>query len=136
MVYNGTKFQVIRYGNNTEIKDDTNYVTEDTGKTIEMLKTLRDLCVILSEEANLKAHVHQHVENKVRRKIALVLRTFYCRSTFFMKTLFKTLIVPHVDYCSQLWMPTLSTQTLAIEKLQKDFFYRVPALREINYCSS
>jgi hypothetical protein len=30
-------------------------------------------------------------------------------------------------------MPTLSTQILAIEKLQKDFFYRVPALREMNY---
>jgi hypothetical protein len=75
MVYNGTKFQVIRYGNNTEIKDDTNYFTEDTGEIIERFETLRDLGVILSEEANFKAHV-QHVENKVRRKIAWVLRTF------------------------------------------------------------
>ena len=132
MVYNGTKFQVIRYGNNKEIKEDTNYFTKDTGEIIERFETLRDLGVILSEEANFKAHV-LHVEKKVRRKIGWVLRTFYCRSTFFMKTLFKTLIVPHVDYCSQLWMPTQSTQIQAIEKLQKDFFNRVPALREMNY---
>ena len=50
-----------------------------------------------------------------------------------MKTLYKTLIVPHIDYCSQLWMPVQSTQVQAIEKLQKDFFKRVPALRDLDY---
>ena len=87
MVYNGTKFQVIRYGSNKEIKEDTDYFTEDTGEPIERFETLRDLGVILSEEANFKAHI-QHVEKKVRRKISWVLRTFYCRSTHFMKTIF------------------------------------------------
>ena len=50
-----------------------------------------------------------------------------------MKTLFKSLIVPHVDYCSQLWMPIKSTSIQTIEKLQKDFFNRIPAIRELNY---
>ena len=68
MVYNGTKFQAIRYGNKKDIKEDTNYFTEDTGEIIEIFETLRDLGVILSEEANFKAHV-LHVEQKVRRKI-------------------------------------------------------------------
>jgi hypothetical protein len=131
-VYNGTKFQVIRYGSNKEIKEDTDYLTEDTGEPIERFETLRDLGVILSEEANFKAHI-QHVEKKVRRKIGWVLRTFYCRSTYFKKTLYKTLIVPHIDYCSQLWMPVQTTQVQAIEKLQKDFFKRVPALRDLDY---
>ena len=120
MVYNGTKFQVIRYGSSKEIKEDTDYFTEDTGEPIERFETLRDLGVILSEEANFKAHI-QHVEKKVRRQIGWVLRTFYCRSTYFMKTIYKTLIVPHIDYCSQLWMPVQTTQVQAIEKLQKDF---------------
>ena len=38
-----------------------------------------------------------------------------------MKTLFKSSIAPHVDYCSQLWMPSKTTQTETIDKLQKDF---------------
>ena len=50
-----------------------------------------------------------------------------------MKTMFKTLIVPHIDYCSQLWMPIQATQVKAIEKLQKDFINRIPALRELDY---
>ena len=43
MVYNGTMFQVIRYGNNKEIKEDTNYFSE----IIEGFETLRFLGVIL-----------------------------------------------------------------------------------------
>ena len=50
-----------------------------------------------------------------------------------MKTLYKSLIVPHVDYCSQLWMPIKSTSIQTIEKLQKDFFNRIPAIKELNY---
>ena len=76
MVYNATKFQVIRYGNNKELKEDTNYFTEDTGELIERFETLRDLGEILSDEATFSAHI-QHVEQKVRRKIGWVLRTFY-----------------------------------------------------------
>ena len=38
-----------------------------------------------------------------------------------------------MDYCSQLWMPTKSTQIGAIEKLQKDFLNKVPALKDLNY---
>ena len=132
MVFNGTKFQVVRYGYNDDLKEETLYFTEDTSEIIERFETLRDLGVILSEEATFSAHV-QHVEKKVRQKIGWVLRTFYTRNAGFMKTLYKTLIVPHVDYCSQLWMPIQSTQILSIEKLQKDFLYRIPAVREMNY---
>ena len=50
-----------------------------------------------------------------------------------MNTLFKTLVVPHIDYCSQLWMPIKPVEILKVEKLQKDFLSRIPALRGNNY---
>ena len=62
-----------------------------------------------------------------------MLRTYYSRKLEFMKTTFKTLILPHVDYCSQLWMPTQAQGIEKIEKLQKNFFTRIPALRALNY---
>ena len=89
MVFNGTKFQVVRYGYNDDLKEETLYFTEDTSEIIERFETLRDLGVILSEEATFSAHV-QHVEKKVRQKIGWVLRTFYARNAGFMKTLYKT----------------------------------------------
>ena len=50
-----------------------------------------------------------------------------------MKTLYKTLIIPHLDYCSQLWSPIKKTEIQMLEKLQKDFFNRVPALKNLLY---
>ena len=86
MVFNGTKFQVVRYGHDEEIKDDTLYFIEDTTDIIERFDKLRDLGVILNDEATFSDHV-QHVEKKVRQKIGWVLRTFYTRNAGFMKTL-------------------------------------------------
>ena len=132
MVFNVTKFQVVRYGHDEDLKNDTLYFTDDTTDIIERFETLRDLGVILSEEATFDKHI-EHVVKKVRQKAGWVLRTFYCRKPDFMKTLYKSLIVPHVDYCSQLWMPIKATRIYTIEKLQKDFLCRVPALKEYSY---
>ena len=37
MVFNGTKFQVVRYGNNEQLKEETLYFTKDTSEIIERL---------------------------------------------------------------------------------------------------
>ena len=59
---------------------------------------------MMSDDATFKDQIEK-VAKKVRQKTGWVLRTFYSRKTLLMKTLFKTLVVPHIDYCSQLWMP-------------------------------
>ena len=132
MKFNGRKFQVMRYGRDEKLKDDTLYFTEDTGEPIERHETLRDLGVILSDDGTFSEHI-DHVVKKVRQKSGWVLRTFYSRKTFFMKQIFKTLILPHIDYTSQLWCPIKATEILKIEKLQKDFFNRIPGLKHLNY---
>ena len=50
-----------------------------------------------------------------------------------MKQLFKSLVTPHLDYCSQLWMPADIPEIEKIEKLQRDFFRKVTELKELNY---
>ena len=86
----------------------------------------------MSDDATFKDQIEK-VAKKVRQKTGWVLRTFYSRKTLLMKTLFKTLVVPHIDYCSQLWMPVKPVEILKIERLQKDFLNRIPALRGNNY---
>ena len=46
MVFNGTKFQVIIYGHDEDLKNNIEYFTEGTNNTIERSETLRDLGVI------------------------------------------------------------------------------------------
>ena len=116
MKFNGKKFQVMRYGSDEDLKNDTLYFTENTENIVERQETIRDLGVMMSDDASFKDHIDK-VMKKVRQKTGWVLRTFYSRKTMLMKTLFKTLILPHVDYCSQLWMPVKTMEILKIKKL-------------------
>ena len=50
-----------------------------------------------------------------------------------MRTLWRTLIIPHIDYCSQLYMPVTKSAIQSLEKLQKNFLNKIPALRHLDY---
>ena len=50
-----------------------------------------------------------------------------------MKQIFKSLILPHLDYCSQLWMPVDTKGIYKMEKLQRDFLKKIPEKRDLNY---
>ena len=60
MKFNGLKFQVMRYGRNKEKNKDTVYFTPDMESTIEQFESLRDLGVILNNEATFVDHI-EHV---------------------------------------------------------------------------
>ena len=108
MKFNGSKFQLVRFGYNEELEEDTLYFTDEMKEVIERFETLRDLGVIMSETATFDAHL-EHVCTKVRQKTGWVLRTFYTRKLSFMKTIYKSLILPQTDYYSHLYMPVKST---------------------------
>ena len=43
------------------------------------------------------------------------------------------LVIPHIDYCSQLWMSVEGAGICSLEKHQHDFFRNIPELRAMNY---
>ena len=71
---------------------------------IEQFSHLRDWGVIMSDNAKYDDHINK-VVTKVRQKIGWIFRTFYTRRTYILKTLWKTLVQCHIDYCSQLDVP-------------------------------
>ena len=46
--------------------------------------------------------------------------------------MFNVLVQPHVDYCSQLWMPQEGKLEM-VEKVMRDYTRRIPKLRGLNY---
>ena len=48
MQFNGKKFEMLRYGPNTDLKNSTNYLTPEYEDIIEVKENLRDLGVIIS----------------------------------------------------------------------------------------
>ena len=86
----------------------------------------------LSDTAKLDKQI-KNVAKKTRQKAGWILRTFQNRNLYFIKSMYKTLVVPHVGYRSQLWMPKKSTGILTIEQLQQTFMNRIPALKQLDY---
>jgi hypothetical protein len=86
MRFNGTKFQLMRYGPNEEIKNDTLYFTDKTENIIERQSSVRDLGVILSEDAKFNDHIAK-VTKTVRQKVGWILRSFYTRQLDHMEQL-------------------------------------------------
>ena len=59
MKFNGAKFQLIRYGPNEDIKNNTLYFTNNYEHVIERFSSLRDLGVILSEDGRFEHHIEK-----------------------------------------------------------------------------
>ena len=132
MAFNGSKFELLRYGYNDELKCATNYLTPEAEDIIEVKNVLRDLGVIVNSEATFKDHIDL-VCSKVTQKAGWVLRTFHCRSSSFMKQIWKSLVQAYIDYCSQLYQPLQSGDLQRIENLQKVFTKKIPQVRDENY---
>ena len=62
-----------------------------------------------------------------------ILRTFVTREPGPLMTLFKSLVIPIMDYCSIIWSPSKKKDIQAIEKIQRKFTKRINGLQDLNY---
>ena len=58
MKFNGSKFELLRYGPNSEINENNMYFTPNQDSVIEEKETLRDLGVILASNLSFTSHVN------------------------------------------------------------------------------
>ena len=130
MQFNNKKFELLRYGQDEELKKSTSYKSSD-GSQIEEKTQLRDLGIIMNNEANFNDHV-EHIVSKVKQKTGWILRTFMSRKPYVMKLLWKQLVQPHIDYCSQLF-PLTRSNLLQIENLQRNYLRKICGTRGSNY---
>ena len=86
MKFNGSKFQLLRYGTNEEIKNNAVYFTGHMEDIIDQFSSIRDLEVIMADDGRFDCHIEKVVK-KVRQKIGWILRTFYTRRTDMLKQL-------------------------------------------------
>ena len=121
MLFNSDKFELVRYESKAskQTQAETSYSSND-GSIIKETKHVRDLGVTLSNDATFNQHITDRCE-LVKAKVAWTLRTFHSRACLPMLTLWKTLVLCHLDYCSQLWSPSDVGSTQRLELLQKAF---------------
>ena len=128
MTFNENKFEHIRYG----LCDNLNNYTGPDGTNIQECNQVRDLGVIISDNAKFEDQIDGAVK-RARQQVGWILRVFETRERAVMLTLFRSLVLPLVEYCCQLWSPRGIELIRKIEAVQRNFTYRIRDMQELNY---
>ena len=129
--FNADKFECLRYGTNEAIKRNTVYYSNH-GTAIEAKETVKDLGVTLSCTADFSDHI-ANIKLTASLKCGWVLRTFHTRSPIPMLTLWKSMVLPHLDYCCQLWNPWKAGDIQKLENVQASFIKKIHGMSHLNY---
>ena len=66
---------------------------------------IRDLGITMSGDCSFNEHINMRTK-QCRQLTGWILRTFKARDKCVMLTLFKSLVLPRLEYGCQLWSPT------------------------------
>lgn len=130
MEFNGDKFELLRYSTSGETL--VWEYRDPQGAPIQTKSKLRDLGVVMSDTAGFSTQISE-VATKGRQRMGWILRTFATRETFPMLTLYKALVLPLLEYCCQLWCPSVIGQIRQLEAVQRTFTSRIAGLAALNY---
>lgn len=131
MQFNCSKFECLRYGPDDELKSTTCYKTRE-GKEIEEKHSLRDLGVTMSDDCTFSEHISKVVKS-AKKTCSWILRTFNTRAKPLMMTLWKALVLPIMDYCSQLWNPASTGDIQTLEMVQRSFIRKIDSVKHLDY---
>ena len=131
MKFNGKKLEILRYGYNEDLKDQTSYTSPD-GTSISANPTVQDLGIQMSNTGDFVTQIDSICE-KAKDMCSWVLRTFRSRTPLVMKTLWASLIQHILDYCSQLWCPITAGHIQKIEAIQQSFTRKIKLDHKLDY---
>ena len=71
--------------------------------------------------------------SKANQRVGMIKRSFSRLTNKSFLILYKSLVRPILEYCSQIWNPLYKKDIIEIEKVQRRATKLVPALRELPY---
>lgn len=113
MLFNTGKCKVMHFGNKNMHYD--YFMGQDLLETTEEEK---DLGVYINHKLTPSTHIASIVKTS-NQILGMIYRTYEDKSKENITNLYKSLVRPHLDYCSQAWRPYLQQDIDNIEKVQK-----------------
>ena len=92
----------------------------------------KDLGVIMDNNLNFKSHISQKI-SKANSMIYLIKNCFKFLDADMFKTLYKSLIRPHLEYASPIWCPTAKGEILRLKGVQRRATKLVPDITRLPY---
>ena len=122
------KIQLICHGKS----DVSSGYLSPSAKNIERKDCVKDLGVYMDSDCTFASHINR-VAVKMKEMSGWILKTFKSRSPELMLTLWKILVLPHHDYCSQLWSPTNVSNIQKLEMIQRTFVKKIDGMYQLTY---
>jgi len=72
--------------------------------------------------------------NKANRVLGMIHRTIIYKTKDVLLKLYKSLVRPHVEYCTPVWSPCYQKDKLLIERVQHRFTRMIPGFSKLPYC--
>ena len=129
--FNIKKCGIVHYGRQSEVRS---YEMSDGSTTIKLENKTeeKDLGVLFDPTLKFSKHISA-VASKANRNLGLIRRTFSYMNEDMFRSLYKTLIRPHLEYANCVWSPLLKRDINTIEKVQRRATKIIPSLRDRPY---
>ena len=133
MLFNASKFELVRIGKNEELKNNTSYFTPNMSDVIDRTESVRDLGIILDDDMTFSSHINK-MKASLKQKSGWLLRSIHSRDLSHMRRLWKVYALPIMDYCSPLWFsPNTPTIVRELGETQYFFMRKARGLENENY---
>lgn len=91
-----------------------------------------DLGVTIDNRVTFRKHI-VNVVQKANKVIGMICRTFVNKDERIIMPLYKSMIRPVLDYCSQIWYPVLRRDIVLIEKVQHKVTKLIDSVKHLSY---
>ena len=129
MKFNKDKFHMIRYSCKDSIENSLYHTDENT--EINEESEIKDLGVLMNKNMTFNSQIIKAV-SKAKQKAGWILRTFKSRSEITIMTLYKSLVLPHLEYCSVLVSPYKITEIAMLESVQRSMTAKIAEYKHLN----
>ena len=102
------------------------------GSCLDRIDEVKDLGILFNSKLNFSPHISQIV-SKVKRRLFLLFKAFSYSNVEALILAYKTYVLPMVEYCSPVWSPSLVTDIIAVESVQRLFTRRLKPCLNLNY---
>lgn len=102
------------------------------GQELSVVSTEKDLGVTISDDLKVSVQC-RNAYDRANRMLGLIRRTIESRSPSILLNLFKSLVRPHLEYCSPAWSPHYGKDKDLLESVQHRFTRMFKDLRPLVY---
>ena len=92
----------------------------------------KDLGIMITSDLKSAVQVVEACK-KANRALGMISRTIKCKSKSVLLSLYKSLVRPHLEYCTPVWSPHFVKDKHMLEKVQHRFTRMVPGMKELPY---